>query len=147
MLTDLEFLCFSFNFSFYTCLSFCPGGAWMPCIPPAMHAPCHAHLLPHAPLPCMPSCHACPHHAHPLPCMPLAMHAPHHTSHAPLPCRPPPPCMPPPPAMYGPLPCMPHPHVMRSMTGRYASCWSAFLFILRHQFLLSSIFPQTYERL
>ena len=83
-------------------------------------------------------------HTRLLSCMPLAMHAPSHacppTMHAPLPCPPPhthpathTPCHVCPPAMHFPLPCMPPAthapryYEMRSMSGRYASYWNAFL--------------------
>ena len=53
-------------------------GAYVPCMPPATHAPHHAQPLPHMP----PATHN-----------PPAMHAPHHTCppaiHTPPPCTPP----------------------------------------------------------
>ena len=61
-----------------------------------------------------------PRHAHPLPCKPPAIHAPSSIIHAPHHARSP--------AMHAP-PC-PHPpgcYEMRSMSGRYASYWNAFL--------------------
>ena len=83
----------------------------LPCIPPAMHTPCHA-CPPgtHDPLPHMPPYHACPpamHATHvPLPHMPPAMHAPlphmPPAMHAPLPHMPP--CHTCPPATHAPLP-------------------------------------------
>ena len=92
-----------------------PGHAWSPTMhaqPPHTH-PCHAcPPAMHAPLPCTPpamhpSCHAhLPAMHTPLPCMPLAMHAP-------LPCT---------------TPCHVCHHDMRSVSGRYASYWNAFLF-------------------
>ena len=83
----------------------------LPCMPPTMHT---------APLSCMSPCHACPLprmppcHAHPLPCMsppctPLPRMPPCHAC-PPLPRTTPPP-----------------PPYMRSMCGRYASYWNAFL--------------------
>ena len=104
--------------------------------PPAMHA-----LLPHTPLLCMPPFHAHAHHAPcnacPLPCMP-----PCHVH--PLPCMPPChvhplPCMPPTPApTYVCPPCTP-PHMIRSMSRRYAFYWNASLFTM----LLFSLTPLT----
>ena len=66
--------------------SICWGGC-MPCMPPAMHTPCHKPPAIHAPLPCMPPAM----HASLLHMLP-AMHAPstHPPCHTcPLPCTPP----------------------------------------------------------
>ena len=84
----------------------------LPCMPSAIHAPCHACPLPYMP----PSpCHVCPlsctspaMHAN-QPCMPPVMHVPCHACpsamHAPLPCMPLRHACPS--AMHAPLPCMP----------------------------------------
>ena len=96
-----------------------PHARPLPCMPPAMHAPCHAPLpcpppAMHTPLPCMPlphmsPYHACPPlphmtpcHAHPPPCMP-----PYHACPTSLPCMPPHPCHTCPLTMHAPLPYMP----------------------------------------
>ena len=63
----------------------------LPCMPPAMHAPCHA-PLPHMPPAMHAPCHTLPPTMHgPLPCKPPAMpplpHTPPPTTHAPPPTR------------------------------------------------------------